>query len=97
MSTTPLRGRHAKDEYHAHSNDVLKWFHAASIRAIKTAAQAALAVIGVDLIGIHQVPWFQVLSVSALAMVISYLTSISGLPEVEDYASLPQILSDENH
>ena len=45
-------------------------------RALKTAAQVAIATIGVDAIGILQVDWVNVLSVSALAAIMSLLTSV---------------------
>lgn len=57
------------------------WIKAAAIRAIKTLAQAAIAGIGTAM-AMGQVDWKYVLSASALAGVISILTSIVGLPEV---------------
>ena len=59
-----------------------KWWKAAGVRAIKTVAQTAVAMIGVSTL-ISAVDWVQVLSASALAGVLSILTSIAGLPEVE--------------
>ena len=57
--------------------DKLKKFHAyATERAIKTVAQTALATIGVGAVGIFDVDWVNVLSVSALAGVMSLLTSV---------------------
>ena len=64
------------------SVDTKKWFKSASIRAIKTIAQTAVATIGVST-AMGTVDWKMVLSASALSGVISILTSISGLPEVE--------------
>lgn len=58
------------------------WFKAAFIRAIRTMAQAALALIGTNGIGITDVDWLAVASASALAGIVSILMSISGLPEV---------------
>lgn len=57
--------------------DKLKKFHAyATERALKTFAQTALATISVGAAGILSVDWANVLSVSALAMVMSLLTSV---------------------
>ena len=63
--------------------DWKKWFRFAGIRAIKTMAQTAIGVIGAT-IAITDVDWRLVLSASALAGVLSLLTSIAGLPEEED-------------
>lgn len=59
-----------------------KWFKAASIRALKTLAQTAVATIGAAAI-LSDVDWLTVLSASILAAILSYLTSIAGLPELE--------------
>ena len=59
-----------------------KWIKAAAVRAIKTVAQTAIATIGTTAM-IREVDWAVVLSTSALAGVLSVLTSIAGLPEVE--------------
>lgn len=60
-----------------------RWFKAAGIRALKTIAQTAIATIGTSA-ALHQVDWLLVASASALAGLLSMLTSIAGLPEVED-------------
>lgn len=66
------------------NNDYLKrWIKAAGIRAIKTVAQTAIATIGTSA-ALHQVDWLLVVSASALAGVLSLLTSVAGLPEVEE-------------
>ncbi len=59
------------------------WFKAAAIRAIKTVAQTAIATIGCSSI-MSQVDWKIVASASALAGILSLLTSLAGLPEVEE-------------
>ena len=58
-----------------------KWLKAAAVRAIKTVAQTAVATIGTSVV-ISDVNWLMVLSASALAGVLSILTSVAGLPEV---------------
>lgn len=60
------------------------WVKAALIRAIKTAAQTAVALIGTNAIGITGVDWVAVASAAALAAVVSLLTSIAGIPEVRE-------------
>ena len=59
-----------------------EWFYAAFIRSIKTIAQTAVSMLTVGQ-AVLDVNWVNVLSVSAVAGVISMLTSIAGLPEVE--------------
>lgn len=61
----------------------LRWAKAAGIRAIKTVAQTAVALIGTNAIGITEVDWIGVASGAALAGVVSLLTSLAGIPEVE--------------
>ena len=58
-----------------------EWAKAAGIRAIKTLAQTAVATIGTAVV-LDDVNWIMVASASALAGVLSILTSIVGLPEV---------------
>lgn len=64
-------------------NNTLRWLKAAAIRALKTLAQTAIATIGTTAI-IQDVDWKVVFSASALAALLSILTSIAGLPEVEE-------------
>ena len=61
-----------------------KWIAAAGIRAIKTFAQTAVGMLGGELVGILQVDWLGILSVAATAAVLSLLTSVAGLPELEE-------------
>ena len=59
-----------------------QWFYAAGIRALKTIAQTAVATIGTSAV-MSSVDWKMVISASVLAGVLSLLTSVAGLPEVE--------------
>ena len=59
------------------------WFKAAGIRAIKTVAQTAVAMIGTSVV-IAEVDWIMVLSASALAGILALLTSVAGLPEIKE-------------
>lgn len=65
------------------TNNFKKWIKAAGIRAIKTVAQTAVATIGTSAI-LSAVDWKIVISASILSGILSLLTSIAGIPEVED-------------
>lgn len=62
----------------------IKWLHAAGARAARTAAQTALATIGSAAVVMGEVNWSVVVSTSALACVLSLLTSVAGLPELKE-------------
>lgn len=59
-----------------------EWIKFAGIRALKTVAQTAVGLLSGNLIGITEVDWLGTLSVSAMAGVLSLLTSLAGIPEV---------------
>lgn len=61
----------------------VKWIKAAGIRAIKTVAQTAVGVIGSSAF-LGDVNWLMVGSAAVLAGVMSLLTSVAGLPEVQE-------------
>ena len=61
----------------------LKWFKCALVRAFKTVAQTAAATIGTGAM-LSQVDWRAVLSASLLAGLLSFLTSLAGLPEATE-------------
>lgn len=64
-------------------NNIKNWAKAAGIRAVKTVAQTAVATIGTSAV-LGEVNWVAVASASALAGVLSILTSIAGLPECKE-------------
>ena len=59
-----------------------QWIKCAGIRAIKTVSQTAIATIGTSAV-LSTVDWKMVLSASILSGILSLLTSVAGLPEVE--------------
>lgn len=63
--------------------EFIKWLKAAGIRAVKTVAQAAVATIGTTAM-FSEVDWKIVASTALLSGVLSLLTSVAGLPELED-------------
>ena len=65
------------------SEKAKKWLKAAGVRAIKTVAQTAVATIGTA-VALGEVNWILVGSASALAGILSLLTSVAGLPEIKE-------------
>lgn len=63
--------------------DTRKWIKSAAIRAVKTMAQTAVALIPAVTM-IQQVDWVTVLGTAALSGVVSLLTSVAGIPECEE-------------
>ena len=60
-----------------------KWLKAAAVRAVKTMAQAAIAMIGTSVV-MTDVSWQVTVSAAILAGILSMLTSVAGLPEVDE-------------
>ena len=71
------------------SNNFKNWLKAAGIRAIKTIAQTAIATIGTSAI-LSEVNWAVVGSAAVLAGILSLLTSVAGLPEVQNNPKYPK-------
>ena len=63
--------------------DMKQWIKAAGIRAVKTVAQTAVATIGTSAV-MGEVNWLMVGSASLLSGILSLLTSIAGLPELDN-------------
>ena len=62
------------------------WLKTAGIRALKTVAQTAVGMLTGNMVGIMDVDWLAVISVAAMAGIVSLLTSITGLPELKEGA-----------
>lgn len=65
------------------NENAIKWIHAAGVRALKTMAQTAVGMLTGNMVGIMDVDWIAVASVSAMAGIVSILTSVAGLPELK--------------
>ncbi|MBQ9955835.1 MAG: hypothetical protein IJO87_10520 [Eggerthellaceae bacterium] len=70
--------------------EIIQWVEAAAVRAVKTAAQAAVGVIGATTY-MGGVDWALVASTAALSAILSLLTSVAGIPEVGGGASVAKL------
>lgn len=64
------------------SVNTVEWLKAASVRAVRTMAQAALGIMGTGIF-IHDIDWIMVVSASIVAGIASILTSVAGIKEVK--------------
>lgn len=71
-------------------DELKNWAKAAAVRAIKTAAQSAIGTIGASAV-MGEVDWLLVGSAALLSAIVSALTSVAGLPEAGDGASVVQL------
>lgn len=67
----------------------IQWWKAAGIRAAKTFCQAAVSLIGTGAVGFTDLDWIQIASVSGVAALVSILTSVAGLPELDEKTGAP--------
>lgn len=65
------------------SDKTIKWLKASTVRAVKTMSQTAIAMIGTATV-VEDVKWQYVLSAVLLSGLLSYLTSLAGLPELKE-------------
>lgn len=72
------------------NDEIKQWAKAAAVRAVKTAAQAAVAIIGTST-AMGGVDWALCGSAALLAGILSVLTSVAGIPEVGDGASVGKL------
>ena len=63
---------------------IVRWFYAAGIRAVRSAAQAVILLTGTDAVNFLVLDWVQIAGVAAGMAFISLLTSIAGLPELKE-------------
>lgn len=78
-----MTNENRKEDRMKKESTAVKWLKAAGVRALKTVAQTAAATIGVSAV-MSEVDWLAVVSASLLAGILSLLTSINGLPELEE-------------
>lgn len=71
-------------------DEIKQWALAAGVRAVKTAAQSAIGTIGAS-VAMGEVDWMLVGSAALLAAIVSVLTSLAGIPEVEGGASVAKL------
>lgn len=76
-------------------DNIRQWAVSALTRAVKTGAQTVVALIGTGAVGITELDWPAMLSVAATAVVLSLLTSVAGIPEVADGASVAKLAAKE--
>lgn len=72
------------------TSKLAKWAAGAGVRAVKTASQSAIGTIGAS-VAMGDVNWALVGSAALLSAIVSILTSLVGIPEVEDGASVAKI------
>ena len=72
------------------TDKLIKWAACAGVRAVKTAAQSAIGTIGAS-VALGEVDWALVASAAALAAIVSVLTSVAGIPEIEGGASVAKL------
>lgn len=68
-------------------SNIKQWFKAAGVRAIKTAAQFGVVLVGSDMVNIVTLDWPYIVGCMASGAVVSMLTSVAGLPEVPEEES----------
>ena len=74
---------------------IKQWAKAAGMRAIKSAAQGAIVAIGTTAVTLGDVQWIVVASSAALMGILSLLTSLAGIPEVDAGANITQIVKED--
>lgn len=83
---------YSKDEV---IRNIVTWVVSALIRALKTAAQTLVALIGTDAVNIVSLDWAQMAGIVATAAVVSLATSVAGIPEAADGKSVAKIAKGE--
>lgn len=76
------------------AENLILWLKAASIRAIKTAAQSALAAVPTSAVTIGTVDWRLVAGTAVLAGILSLMTSVAGVPEVGQGRNIASLAND---